>query len=324
MIDEHPFYDEYWKSKAPDLSQIKVPAYVVASWCDQGLHTRGTIEGFKQMSSDHKWLEVHSQKKWEYFMRPENVERQRVFFDHFLKGTSDEVLSWPQVRIEVRERTGVGRMRDESEWPLARTKYTPFYLDGAQSVLVGAQPAAAAESRYDATTGHAVFEHRFDADTEITGHSRLKLWVSTTEGDDMDLFVILRKLDADGREVPFTFFAVFEDGPVALGWLRVSHRELDETRSRPWQPWLRHERELPIRPGEIVPVEIEVLASSTLFRKGESLQLEVLGRDSYEPKVTGPVMRHGPLRNRGTHVIHTGAQYDSHLLLPVIGPETRS
>src|SRR3954469_8444217 len=143
MIEKHPLYDDYWKSKAPDLANIRVPAYVVASWCDQGLHTRGTIEGYKQMASAHKWLEVHSQKKWEYFLRPENVERQRVFFDHFLKGTSDEVLSWPKVRVEVREQHGKGRVRDENEFPIARTRYTPLYLDAATQSLTAALVANA-------------------------------------------------------------------------------------------------------------------------------------------------------------------------------------
>ena len=44
----------------------------------------------------------------------------------------------------------------------------------------------------------------------------------------MDLFVALQKLDADGNKVNFPFFSTFEDGNVALGWLRVSRRELDE------------------------------------------------------------------------------------------------
>jgi predicted acyl esterase len=39
---EHPFDDEYWASKRPDLTAIQVPAFVVASWSDHGLHTRGT------------------------------------------------------------------------------------------------------------------------------------------------------------------------------------------------------------------------------------------------------------------------------------------
>ena len=38
----------HMESKTADLSRVEVPAYVVASWSDQGLHTRGTLEGFKQ------------------------------------------------------------------------------------------------------------------------------------------------------------------------------------------------------------------------------------------------------------------------------------
>ena len=52
----HPFFDEFWASKAPLLSRIDVPAYVVASWSDQGLHTRGTFEGFGAIGSAQKWL----------------------------------------------------------------------------------------------------------------------------------------------------------------------------------------------------------------------------------------------------------------------------
>lgn len=41
---EHPFFDAFWASKAAEFSAIKAPAYVVASWTDQGMHTRGTLE----------------------------------------------------------------------------------------------------------------------------------------------------------------------------------------------------------------------------------------------------------------------------------------
>jgi putative CocE/NonD family hydrolase len=305
----------------------------VASWADQGLHTRGTLEGYKQMSSKEKWLEVHGRRKWEYFMRPDNVEKQRVFFDHFLKAPGNELAKWPKVNLEVRERFYVGEMRPELEWPLARTHYQPLYIDAAAGIaasghsvtasLVSALPANAATLRYSATEGAALLLHQFNADTELTGHMKLKLWVSTTEGDDMDLFVIVDKLDTQGNPVPFCYFSVFEDGPVALGWLRVSHRELDLTRSTPYQPWLLHQRELRLKPDEIVPVDIEILASSTLFRAGESLRVTVQGRETYKPKQRGPEMKHGPLRNRGHHVIYSGGRYDSHLLVPVI-PGTKA
>jgi predicted acyl esterase len=106
--EEHPLYDSFWRSKAADLSKITVPAYVVASWTDQGLHTRGTLEGFKQMSSKQKWLEVHGRKKWAYFYEPESVKRQQAFFDCFLKGVENDVPAWPKVRLEVRERYCAG------------------------------------------------------------------------------------------------------------------------------------------------------------------------------------------------------------------------
>ena len=44
MTKEHPLFDDYWASKNADLSKITVPAFITASWCDQGLHTRGTLK----------------------------------------------------------------------------------------------------------------------------------------------------------------------------------------------------------------------------------------------------------------------------------------
>ena len=108
---EHPWFDEFWASKAARLEEIRVPAFVVASWSDQGLHSRGTLEGFRRISSEHKWLDVHGRKKWGYYYDPENVERQRAFFDQFLRGVDRGVLDWPTVRMEVRERYYQGTRR---------------------------------------------------------------------------------------------------------------------------------------------------------------------------------------------------------------------
>jgi len=320
MAREHPFDDAYWQSKKADLSRIEVPAYVVASWSDQGLHTRGTLEAFTRIASPHRWLEIHGRKKWEYFYQPESVDRQRRFFDRFLKGVSTDVLEWPRVRLEVGDSFYVGEFRGEGEWPLARTRYQPLHLDAAQAAME-LSTAAESEVRYAADAEErALFDHRFDASTELVGHMKLRLWVEAEGSDDMDLFVALQKLDLKGEVVPFSYFNALEDGPVALGWLRVSHRELDTERSTPGQPRLLHRREQRLRPGEVVPVEIEIWPSGTLFHRGETLRLIVQGSDAYrypEPIVT---MAHTATRNRGRHVIHTGGHYDSHLLVPVIPP----
>ncbi|HEY6311276.1 MAG TPA: CocE/NonD family hydrolase C-terminal non-catalytic domain-containing protein, partial [Streptosporangiaceae bacterium] len=135
--------------------------------------------------------------------------------------------------------------------------------------------------------------------------------------DDLDVFVAVQKLDAYGDLVGFPFYAVFEDGPVALGWIRASHRELDQDRSVPWQPVLAHRRSLPLGRGEVVPLDIEILPSGTRFGAGQTLRLVIQGRDVY--RYPRPLIQalHEESVNRGAHVVHAGGQYDSHLLVPV-------
>ncbi len=320
-VQAHPLHDAYWRSKEVEIEAIDIPAYVVASWSDQGLHTRGTIEAWRRMASKQKWLEIHGDKKWANYYRPESRAKQAAFFDQFLKGEDRGVDSWPRVAIEVRETAHERAARAESEWPPARTEYRPFHLDAAKGAMAVDPAMAEAVVSYDPCdeAGEARFDFRFAEDTELTGHAALRLWVEAEGSDDMDLFVALQKLDRDGQPVGFHFYAFYDNGPVALGWLRASHRELDEARSTPWRPVHRHEREQRLKPGEVVPVDIELWPFSTLFRAGESLRVLVKGMDIYRDALPNlPFARHEDLRNKGRHAIHTGGRYDSCLLAPVI------
>jgi putative CocE/NonD family hydrolase len=321
LARRHPLFDDYWAGKNADLTKITVPAFVVASWSDQGLHSRGTLEGFKKMASKDKWLIIHGRKKWQNYYQ--NWEKQRQFFDRFLKGIDSEVKYWPRVMLEVRERFFWGNFRSENEWPLARTQYTKLFLNASDGNMTKSPLGEEAETTYDVDditdkTQNAKFEFKFDEKTELTGHMKLKLWVQTDGSDDMDLFVAIEKFDRTGDIVPFQFFGNHEDGPVALGWLRVSHRELDEKRSTPYQPVYKHQRETKLKTGEIVPVEIEILPSGTLFERGEKIRLIVQGSDIYNYPEEYHSQGHTATVNKGKHIIYTGGKYDSHLLVPVI------
>ena len=318
-VQAHPLWDAYWKSKEVELEAIQAPAYVVASWSDQGLHTRGTLEVFKRISSRRKWLDVHGQKKWAHYYRAESRRRRAEFFDHFLQQRATQVTAWPRVRLEIRERAGVAQERAENEWPLARTQYRKLWLDAGNAALTNLPPPSIAEIRYEAQTGRAVFDHRFSQDTELTGHMKLRLWLEAVGSRDADVFVAIQKLDEHGAPVGFTFYAFYENGPVALGWLRASHRALDPDRSTAWQPVHPHDREEPLPEGEAVALEIELWPSATLFRAGESLRLVVQGADIYTDALPNlPFARHQRTRNAGSHVLRTGGKYDAHLLVPVI------
>ncbi len=329
MMQEHPLFDEYWASKVADFSKIDVPAFVVASWADQGLHLRGTLHAFNSISSKDKWLAIHGRKKWENYHQPDSVEKQQAFFDRFLKGVDNDVPHWPKVRLEVRERYYVGKFRNENEWPLARTKYKKLFLDARSRSLKTGQAKVRSQIRYDAPGDEsrcpaayreerAQFDYVFSQATELTGHMKLRLWVEAIGADDMDIFIAIQKFDRQGRYVPFAAFSALEDGPVALGWLRASHRELDEKRSTPYRPWLSHRRTLKLKRGVPVPVEIEIWPSGTRFAAGEKLRVVVQGSDIYRYARWIVLARHLKTVNAGAHAIHTGGKYDSHLLIPVI------
>jgi predicted acyl esterase len=323
MEKRHPLFDAYWAGKNADLSKITVPAFIVASWADHGLHNRGTIEGFRKINSKDKWLIVHGRKKWWHFYQKENVEKQRQFFNRYLKGIDNHVKDWPSITLEIRERYYVGSLRTENEWPPARTRYTKLFLNAGNGKLSGSPFKKHAQAQYSVhdindKTQNARFEYRFGRRTELTGYMKLKLWVQANGSDDMDIFVALEKIDRAGYLVPLPFFGNHDDGPVALGWLRVSHRELDPEKSTPHQPYHKHEKELKLKPGEIVPVEVEIWPSSTLFEKGETLRITVQGSDIYYYPEEMHTNAHTATVNKGRHIIHTGGRYDSHLLVPVI------
>jgi uncharacterized protein len=75
-----------------------------------------------------------------------------------------------------------------------------------------------------------------------------------------------------------------------------------------------------LTPGAPVALDIEIWPSSTRFEAGEGLRLIVQGSDLYKcTKAVAPVyFRHEDSVNRGLHVIHTGPELESYLLVPLI------
>jgi predicted acyl esterase len=243
-----------------------------------------------------------------------------MFFDRFLKGVDTGLDTWPRVRLHVRDSYGKARIAAAECWPAEGTDYRALYLDAAAGKMTQSVPAAAASVAYDPfdEAAGACFDFTFDRAIDLVGHMKLCLFVSTDEGDDLDLFVAVEKLRAGRSKVGFAHYGSFEDGPVALGWLRVSRRALRAELSSPHQPVLANERDDKISPGEIVETHIEILPSGTRFAAGDVLRLIVKGRDIYTYPKPMVYMRHEDSVNRGLHRLHTGPRATSYLLVPVV------
>ena len=217
--------------------------------------------------------------------------------------------------------------RAENEFPLKRTEYKKYYLDAsdAENLTMRDTPIAAEASvAYDGNTEQIEFDMVFQEDTELTGYMYLHLYVAAEAYNDMDMFINIQKADADGNWIPW--YTLNEPHPGAWGKCRISHREIDPKESQVVkgtmvQPVMAHRRELKVQPGEIVPVDIEIVPSSRIWHKGEKLRVQIAGR----------YIREGwfePLAwdtdNHGRQIIYTGGQYESFIQVPVIPPKYKA
>ena len=284
-IFAHPFDDAYQQARSPVWSKIKVPFLSAANWGGQGLHPRGNFEGFVRAASKQKWLESHGLEHWTHFYTDYGRELQLRFFDYFLHGKKNGWDKQPPVQLQVRH---VDRFveRAESEWPLKGTKWTRFYLDPADCSL-GAKPAKAKKVLHFDAMGDGVtfLTPPLPHETEITGPSALKLYVSSST-TDADIFAVLRVFTPDLKEMAFQG-AIDPHTPIGQGWLRASHRALDKKLSRPYRPYHTHTRKQPLKPGEVVPLDIEIWPTSIVVPVGYRVALTIRGKDYVYPGGSG-------------------------------------
>ena len=189
---------------------------------------------------------------------------------------------------------------------------------GPPAALVHVTPPAAYQLW---TTGLCFISEPVAGDMVFAGYSKASLWVSSSS-TDMDIFVTLRIIDAAGEEVDFTgpttMGLASKHYPLAKGWLKASHRKKDEARSTVYTVKHTHLKadHQPLIPGEIVPVEIEIIPNTALIRKGHRIRVDVGPFDGF-----GHGTRHGydAAHHDGVrYTLHTGPSHPSFIQLPII------
>ena len=316
MARKSPLMNAYWEDKIPDFSKIRIPVYCTACW--NHFHLRGAFQGFRKIKSKKKWMRAHREFEWPDGYNRENLAELELFFERYLKDIHNCWESTPRVRLEVMDADEFlyAKNRPERSFPIKRTEYKKLYLDAANARLSFEPVAATSSVSYDGNTGIANFDIKFEEDTEITGYMKLHMWVEADGHDDMDMFVNIQKLDTKGEWLPVDVLG--EPHPGTWGKMRVSHRSLDEDLSTDFQPIQSHLKEEKLSPGEIVPVDIEIVPISRFWHKGQSLRIQIAGcyiREGWFEPLTWDTDNHG------NHIIHTGGEYKSYLQIPVIPPK---
>lgn len=314
MQDGHPLRDDFWRSVAPDLPAIQIPMLICGSFSDNNLHSRGSMRAFTHTGSAHARLYTHRGGKWATFYSEAALAEQLTFFRAVLDG----VPGSRSVRLEVREdRDTIAAVREESDWPLPRTRWRPIYLARA-GVLTPGRPAEAGSIAFETLSRAAVFSWTVPADIELTGPMAARLWVALDGCDDANLFVGVEKW-RDGRFVAFEGSYGYGRDRVTTGWQRVSLRALDPELSRPWEPVPSCAEPQPVPAGEVVAVDVALGPSATLFRAGEQLRLVVAGRWLCPRNPLIGQMPAAYARSpRGRVTLHWGPRYDAHLLIPEV------
>ena len=264
------------------------------------------------------------------------------WFDHWLKGNDTGIMDEPPILMFVQ---GINMWRYEKEWPLPKTLWTKFYLREGGKLsnrmprnkekpgIFVSDPWANPNQGFDTSDADAradpvpklIYEtDPLSQNLEVTGpialywHAaiesrglRVRSWQgSPIDGthimdpitNDTDWYLKVKDIDVDGSE-----------RCVSEGWLKASHYEIDDSRSKPYAPYHPHTRNLPIKKGEIIRYASDVRMTSNVFLTGHKIRLEIAAQDQVQA-----TWYHPPHMAEVKHTIYSTRNQPSYLLLPVI------
>jgi len=336
MHAKHPLANDWWNDKRPDMSRINIPTYITGTWTNT-MHGMGAIRGWLQVQTDQKWLRWHPWQEWyDIWGNEQATDELLCFFDHFLLAKDNGWEKTPRVRMATLKfaETAPSENVVEEDFPLPRTQYRKAYLTSSSQLSFNCAPPTESSVSYNSETDeYAAFTYTFPERTTLMGMPKAVLYMSCDDFDDMDIFILLRKLDAKGEpmlnlNIPWKNLPVktIEEIPEKVrtevilymgptGIQRASLRAIDRAKSmhENW-PYYPMDKEEKVASGKVVRLEIGIWAMGIEYERGESIRLQICGREQ-------SINNFGStehLKNKGQHVVHFGGQYDSHVVLPFV------
>ena len=355
---EHETFDDYWKPYAikGNYSKIQVPAYNIGGWYD--VYIGSTLQNFARMRADGgseiarngqrlligPWSHgvftgIFPELNYGAFSGQEAIDHtglQLRYFDYHLRGQQNGLLDEPPVRLFI---MGTNVWRDEHEWPLARTQFTPWYLhsDGHASSSGGSlSPVGPSEEPVDRylydphnpapTVGGITFLPGLDIGVNAGPRTQAKvearpdvlIYTSAVLQQPLEMTGPLMVNLYAATSAPDTDFVVklcdvFPDGRsfiLAEGIIRARYREGTD-------------RAVPITPDKVYRYQIDLMATGNVFLAGHQIRVAVTSSTfpRFDPNPnTGHrlgVDSEGDMQSAIQTILHN-SDHPSHIVLPVI------
>ena len=375
-IQNHGDFDDYWKQRGYAISQYyeehaDVPSLYLGGWYDS--YARATCENFMELKKLKKsdqfllmgpWIhggwEVTNSGDLDFGIHSHiNYNDLRLaWFDRYLKGKHTEVSDWSPVRIFVMG-TGSGKpnyqglldhggyWRDEQDYPLPDTNFTPYYLRADGELLTDASGEDSPPSifTYDPadpvpTVGGGIsaaepimspggFDQRggprfFGCKDQLPLNSRSDVVTFQTEplGSDTEITgPIIMKLYAASSAADTDFTAKLVDVfPPSVDYPEGHAINLTDSIIRARYRNGYDQPEL-LEPGVVYEFNFELYPTSNIFRSGHRIRLDISSsnfpRFDVNPNTGGPL---GQDRRTliAQQVIYHDADHPSQIVLPVI------
>jgi predicted acyl esterase len=306
---------EWYEERNPiNLARgLDLPVYLQIDQ-GRGWSVDGHIELFEALAGPKK-LVIGSYPPMQ--SRPWVEEHDEMFrwYEYWLKGIDNGIMDTPAVQVFVE---GTREVVTGDAWPPREVQYRPLYLRPRRALaaapeLMGPE-AAAPDGFYQApltvTDKVEVLSWStgaFEQATELMGTGAAHLFV---EIDQPDTNLILRLWD---------YAPTGKRQLVTTGYLKASHRELDEERSTEGSPVHPHTRAVPVQPGVIEEYVVRLYPMTTTFLPGHRLVAELSNTEPLADDhnaLLPPDAFHLPVGRPVTHKVYRDAFHQSRLVLP--------
>ncbi|CAN9467009.1 unnamed protein product [Alternaria alternata] len=337
MLSTDAGLEHYLNDKRVDMTKIKVPAYIGASYSSP-IHGIGSLRAFEEIPHQNKWLTLHASQEWYDLYSQTRTNDLARFFDFHLKGVANE---WPQtapVRMALLNFSKPALLDQEFAdlpWHLpdvvTRQK---LHLSSPGKLTHNKQQQLQEEVllEYQAdSSDETSFTYAFSTKTVLIGPSTLVIDIAAPSHDDLDVHTHMFKADAYGALLSHLNMPVppssSNSSPASTvetmtqnriwrylgpnGMLRASKRHVHGALlTRTWET-LSHEGEEKVKPGEVVRLRVQLWPTGIVFEAGEQLVLKISGR---EMGLRGLPQSPEPSNmNKGKHVLHFGGSYENYL-----------